>query len=146
LKQGEALISEIASSGRQGFVVAFFLKNVDVVNRRFGFAAGDVVLKTFAAYLGRNLVAADRLFRWRGPCFVVIGERPSSLEMLKAEAERVGCRGPEQEVEGQGRSILFRLTAATAVFPIVANRDNSGLPSRIDQFAAQQFKEGPRAR
>jgi GGDEF domain-containing protein len=141
LKRAEARINEVANSGRQGFVLVFFLRNVDVVNRRFGYAAGDAVLQKFTAYLRKKFVGLDQLFRWRGPCFLVVVERTGSLETFRVEAERVGSRGPEQEVEGNGKSMLFRLTAANAVFPIGRAQDNSDLSGKIDRFAAEQFTE-----
>jgi GGDEF domain-containing protein len=139
-KQAEARITEVSSSGTQTFVIAFFLKNLDVVNRRFGFPAGDSVLQRFAAYLGKNRVGGDQLFRWRGPCFVVVAERFGSIQAVKAEADKLGIRGPEHEVEGQGNSMLFRITAATAVFPILKTQNGSDLTGKIDDFAAEQFK------
>lgn len=146
LKHAEARIAELAASGHPGFVIAFFLKNVDVVNRRFGFDAGDKVLQRFAKYLGKNLSGNDQLFRWRGPCFVVAAERFDAIELVKAEADRVASRGPEQEVESEGKSMVFRLTAATRVFLVTKNNDVVDLSNKLDRFAAEQFKESPGAR
>jgi GGDEF domain-containing protein len=139
LQHAEARIQEVASSGQQGFVLAFFLKNVEVVNKRFGFAAGDAVLKRFTEYLGKNYVGLDQLFRWRGPCFLVVSQRAGTLETFKAEADRMASRGPGEEVEGNGKSMLFRLTAATAIFPITKEQNNSDFAGKIDRFAAEQF-------
>jgi GGDEF domain-containing protein len=133
-------IRELSSSGSQGYVMAFFLKNLDVINRRFGFAAGDDILRRFSAYLTKNLHEGDQLFRWRGPCFVMVTDRSEPLEAIESEAKQLGLRGPEQEVENNGKSMLIRLTAATAAFAIPKGRENSELPSKIDQFAAEQYK------
>ncbi len=140
LKAAEQRVKEIAAGGSQGFVAAFFLKNVDQVNRRFGFSAGDKVLNNFGKYLGKDLRGNDQLFRWRGPCFVVVTDRFASLDEVKSEAYSIGARGPEIDVEGGGRSMLIRMLAATAVFPIPKGANTADLSAKIDQFASEQFK------
>jgi GGDEF domain-containing protein len=140
LKSADSRIKEVAAAAAQGHVMAFFLKNVDVINRRFGFAAGDTVLRRFSAYLERNLKDNDQLFRWRGPCFVIVTERVLPSNAIESEANYLGLRGPEQEVEGGGKSMLIRLNAVTATFPIPKDRSSSEVASKIDQFAAEQFK------
>jgi len=59
---------------------------------------------------------------------------------VESEARQLGLRGPEEEVENAGKSMLIRLTAATAAFSIPKGSDISELPSKIDQFATEQFK------
>ena len=136
-------MSEIAAAGRLGFVLVFFVKNVDVVNRRYGFTAGDTVLQKFASHLRSSFKANEQLFRWRGPCFVVISERFLSMEPAQAEAHRFGTRGPEIHVEGNDRSMLIRLTAATQVIPVARGSDISEITLKIDHFAAEQFRISP---
>ena len=143
LKSAEFRIRELAEAGRQGFVLVFFLKNIDVVNRRFGYEAGDEVLRKFAKYLKSQFRSTERLFRWRGPCFVAIAERFGSLDTIQAEAYKMGIRGPEAEVEGNGKSMLIRMTAATAAFAIPKGGAAFEISARIDQFAAEQFKASP---
>jgi diguanylate cyclase (GGDEF)-like protein len=143
MKRAEARLQEVAVGGYQGFVLVFFLKNVDVVNRRFGFSAGDQVLLKFANYLKNSFRASEQIFRWRGPCFVVLAERFVTLDAVKAEAHKVGIRGPEAEVEGNAKSMLIRLTAATTSFQIPKGSAVAELPSKIDQFASEQFKASP---
>ncbi len=145
LKSAEAKMIELSSSGQTGYVMALFLKNVDVVNRRFGYSAGDEVLRCFASYVGKRVQGKDQLFRWRGPCFVVIGNRATSLESIQAEAYNLGVRGPEMEVEHANKSMLLRLTAATTAFliPKAPGRGVADLSKKIDQFAAEQFKLAP---
>lgn len=145
-KTAESRIAELGTGGRQGYAVVFYLKNVEVVNRRFGFEAGDKVLRRFAAYLGTNLQGKDQLFRWRGPCFALLSDRVTSFKELEVTAYKMGVRGPEVEVEGEGKSMLIRLTAATTVFLIPKGDAAFGLAAKIDQFAAEQFKMAPAPR
>jgi GGDEF domain-containing protein len=147
LKGAEARIKAVSATGN-GYVIVYFLKNVDVVNRRFGFSAGDDVLRRFAGYLAQSLQAKDQLFRWRGPCFVVVADRFAPLDTIRSEAYKIGVRGPEVEVESEGKSMLIRLTAATTAFPISRSqgRSVSEISAKIDQFAAEQFKILPATR
>ena len=140
LKNAEARIQELSSAGNHGHVMLFFLKNVDMINRRFGFEAGDIILRRFSIYLAKNLQGNDQLFRWRGPCFVIVTNRLESSEAMEAEAKQIALRGPEQDVEGNGKSMLIRLMASTATFPIPKGPTASGLSAQIDQFSAEQFK------
>jgi GGDEF domain-containing protein len=136
----QARISELIESGQPGVVITFFLKNVDVVNRRFGFSSGDEVLRKFGSYLTENFKGREEVFRWRGPCFVVVGPNFRSLEAVKSDASTLALRAPELELEHDGKSMLFRLTAATAAYPTSKSQDVSGLSAAIDQFAAAQYK------
>ena len=110
---------------------------------RLGFTAGDEVLRKFAHYLKSNFRATEQIFRWRGPCFVVVAERVVSLDAVQAEAQKLGMRGPDVDVEGNAKSMLIRLTAATTVFAIPNGSEVAELPAKIDQFAAGQFKVSP---
>ena len=143
LTGAEARIREIAAGDHQGHIMAFFLKNVEVVNRRFGFSSGDEVLRRFAGFLGDHIKGKDRLFRWRGPCFVAVTDRMASTNELQADASRLALRGPEIQIEKDGKSMLLRLTAATAVYPISKNQSVAELSAKIDQFASEQFKLVP---
>jgi GGDEF domain-containing protein len=140
LKSANFRIQELSSGASPAHVMAFFLKNIDVVNRRFGFAAGDDVLRRFSLYLAKHLRGTDHLFRWRGPCFVIVTDRIASSDVIHAEAKDIALRGPDQEVESGGKSMLIRLIAATATFPIPKGQGASELSEKIDQFAAEQFK------
>ncbi len=146
LKSAESRMKEVAAGTNHGHVTAFFLKNVDVVNRRLGFSAGDDVLRQFAVYLGHNAKSKDQLFRWRGPCFVLVTERFASIDEIQADALRLGIRGPEVEVESAGKSMLIRLTAATAVFAIPKGEAIADVSGKIDEFASMQFNLSPPAK
>jgi GGDEF domain-containing protein len=140
LKNAEARIKELGSAGSHGHVMLFFLKNVEMINRRFGFEAGDAALRRFSSYLAKSLQPDDQLFRWRGPCFVIVTNRLAPFEAIEAEAKQIALRGPEQDIEGNGKSMLIRLMAATSAFPIPKGNTASGLSAQIDQFSADQFK------
>lgn len=140
LKSAEARMKELSAEGIHGFASTYFLRNLEVVNRRFGFGAGDEALRNFASFLKRHLQGGDQLFRWRGPCFVVVIDRLSTLEEIQSEARKLGLRGHEHEVEGQGKCMLIKMTAATTVFPIQKGRDTSEISAKIDEFASEQFK------
>ena len=80
LKIAEARMQEISGPCQQGFVIAFFLKNLEFINRRSGFPTGDDTLRRFAEYLRKNFKGSDLLFRWRGPCFVAVADGYGSLQ------------------------------------------------------------------
>jgi hypothetical protein len=75
----------------------------------------------------------------------VITDRFASFDEVKAEAYRLGALGPQVEVDSDGKSMLIRLMAATATFPIPKGSGaiSAELSVKIDRFASEQFKLRP---
>jgi GGDEF domain-containing protein len=132
-------ITELCTAGKCPYVVIIFLKNMEIINQRFGFATGDKILVMFSQHLAQQLGNSDQLFRWRGPCFVAVLDRVGSAEDVREEARRLGAVNLEHSVESDGRSMLFRLTTTSAFIPIVTIADAFGAAKNIDAFAAAQI-------
>jgi GGDEF domain-containing protein len=140
LQQAEARIQEIVNANRAGFVLVLCVRNLDSVNRRVGFAAGDQILQLIGNSVGRALTGADQLFRWRGPCFVAVMERSGGQEQVMAEAARIGSISLEKEIEGQGRSLFFKTSMAWTLIRLRDIPESGDVFIRIDTFAAEQNK------
>ena len=71
----QRLAGEVSRSQRYGHpltVVAFDLNGFKQINDRYGHAAGDLVLKTFADHLGTAIRASDLAVRMGGDEFLVL--------------------------------------------------------------------------
>ncbi len=139
-QDAKAAIQELAATGQMAYVVPLFLKNLDVVNRRFGFASGDEVLKLYSQYLERQFATKDNLYRWRGPCFLAVLPRSGRVETVQAEVMRLTSVPFEKEIESAGRSMLFRISTALTVIPLAGAADMAEIWDKIDAFAAEQIK------
>ncbi|MGB6875452.1 MAG: GGDEF domain-containing protein [Candidatus Acidiferrales bacterium] len=97
----ERLASEVARSERHGHPLSVLLLDLNrfkSINDRYGHAAGDLVLKTFAERLNKVIRASDLAVRLGGDEFLVI--LPECLpERIPALLNRLGCVEVEWEEE-----------------------------------------------
>ncbi len=104
----ERLAGEVARSERHGHPLSVLLLDLNRfkgVNDRYGHAAGDLVLKTFAERLNKVIRASDLAVRLGGDEFLVI--LPECLpERIPALLNRLGC------VEVKWREEKLTLTSA----------------------------------
>jgi GGDEF domain-containing protein len=146
LKHAEARIKEIIDAGKAGYALVLCVKNLETVNRRVGFAAGDQILTLIPKSVARCLSGGDRLFRWRGPCFVAVMERSESHDRVLAEAALIGSISLEKEIEGQGRSMIFKASMAWTLIRLNDAPLAGEISRKIDAFAAEQHQPKVAAR
>jgi diguanylate cyclase (GGDEF)-like protein len=138
LQHAEAHIKEIIDAGRPGYVLVLCVKNLDNVNRRVGFAAGDQILTLIGKTVARSLGSQDRLFRWRGPCFATVMERSESHDRVLKEAARIGSITLEKEVDGQGRTLFLKASLAWTLIRLQDVSETNEISKQIDAFVAEQ--------
>jgi GGDEF domain-containing protein len=136
-QHAEARITEMIEARRAGYVLVLFVKNLDNVNRRVGFAVGDQILTLIGQSVGRCLSGADQLFRWRGPCFIAVMERSTKHAFVMAEAAKIGSISLEKEVEAQGRSLFFKAAMAWTLIRFNDTSQAREISKQIDAFAAE---------
>lgn len=99
--------AEVAFARRHGTPLSLLVCDIDhfkQVNDRYGHLAGDEVLRTVAAVLGRGLRACDMLARFGGEEFVVVLRgtelRPAAIvaERLRAAVEGTPSRFAEETI------------------------------------------------
>jgi len=71
----EAALVEAAQENRRLYAVIFVIERLELINSRFGYAAGDQILVLFSQHLSQNLSRRDQLFRWSGPALLALLER-----------------------------------------------------------------------
>jgi GGDEF domain-containing protein len=138
LSEAEAAIKELAKTGASAYVVAMTVRNLDVVNRRMGFVAGNELLVAFSQEIAQRLSGKDQLFRWRGPSFVAVFARGNSLEAVKREAAKFGAIRQERTIEDENSSIFFKMSTAWHLFPIPRASELAGFSDQIDAFLLGQ--------
>jgi GGDEF domain-containing protein len=130
----ESYIRGCASSGQQIYVLLVVLKSLDVVNRRYGYSAGDRLISRYGGALVQRLPEGGRLFRWHGPSFVAVLPMPESDSAANAEAARIAGAPSEYLIEQEDRSILLKTTPAWMVLPILRSSDAIDFSQTLDTF------------
>jgi GGDEF domain-containing protein len=127
---------EAAASGRCCYAVALVAARIRIVNARFGVGAGDRMLQRLSDHFREGLMPQDRLFRWRGPSFLVLMERAAQIVEIRRSIARMANASLEEHIEMDSRSITLPISAAWSVFPMAsAGKD---IVQRIDQFVDSQ--------
>jgi diguanylate cyclase (GGDEF)-like protein len=146
MRAAEAALFHAVQSGRHVYAAAVVPNSIQAINSRFGESAGDRVLARIRQELERHISAEDRVFRWQGPCFVLLLERGPSLDAVRAEMSRIVGAKIEDVTEVGARSILLPISLAWSIFPTSGAKLRDIL-LKINQFvtAKEGFKKDARA-
>jgi GGDEF domain-containing protein len=107
------------TSDRPPHVAVIHIQCLDVLNARFGQRIGDQIVLTCCQHLASSLCReTDRIFRWRGPAFVVLLDRDDSPAGVGREVSHA-CNSISSSFFGEPhRSILIPVKMASAMIPI----------------------------
>lgn len=130
----ENYIRGCVSSGDQIYVLLLVLKSLDMVNRRYGYAAGDHLMSRYGVAIAERLPETGRLFRWHGPSFVAVMPLPESNSAVNAEAARITTAPSEYVIEQEDRSVFLKANASWTVLPIRRSCDAIDLSGKLDAF------------
>lgn len=125
-----------ASSGRGIYLLILVLKSIDVVNRRYGYSAGDHLISRYSSAIAGRLPETGRLFRWHGPSLLAVMTMPESASAMDAEALRITAAPSEYLFEQDERSILLKATASSMVLPILRSSDAIEFSGTLDAFVS----------
>jgi len=134
--QAERALDQAIQTGGHGFVTAFVVDRVHLINARFGYAVGDEILSLFREHLVQYVTLEDRLFRWTGPVFLVLMERHTLPDVVRAEVKRVTSKKLETTVQIGTRSVLLPVSSSAAVFSLLEAESTAALIEKIDSFVA----------
>lgn len=131
-----AFHAALQTPGRK-YVVAAVVNRIQSVNRRFGYAVGDRLLKTVSDLFGGTLAKTDRLFRWRGPALVALLEREEPIDVVQTEIRRISAKRIEGALE-IGEGVLLPVSASWLVLPL--NASAGDMAKSIENFIASQVQ------
>jgi GGDEF domain-containing protein len=124
-------------TGGRMYVVTAVVNRIQSVNRRFGYAVGDHLLKKFSDLFGATLAKTDRLFRWRGPALVALLEREESIHTVQAEIRRISSKRIEGVLE-VGEGVLLPVSASWLVLALDSSA--ADMAKAIEKFIASQVQ------
>jgi GGDEF domain-containing protein len=131
-----AFHAALQTPGRK-YVVAAVVNRIQSVNRHFGYAVGDQLLKKFSDLFGATLAKTDRLFRWRGPALVALLEREESIHAVQAEIRRINSKRIEGVLE-VGEGALLPVSASWLVLALDSSA--ADMAKAIEKFIASQVQ------
>jgi GGDEF domain-containing protein len=138
--QAEKVLDAAIQAGGHGFAVAFVVDRVHLINARFGYAVGDQILLLFSEHLAQHLNEGDQLFRWTGPVFLVLMDRPDLPDGVRTEVKRVTSKKLETTVQIGTRSVLLPVTSSAAIFSMLEADSSTALIEKIDTFVAEHSR------
>lgn len=130
----ENYIRGCTSSGQPIYALLLVLKSLDLVNRRYGYSAGDHLISRYGVTIAERLPANGRLFRWHGPSLLAVMPLPDSHEALNAEAARITTAPAEYVIEQDDRSVFLKPNATWTVLPIRRSCDAIDFSGKLDAF------------
>jgi GGDEF domain-containing protein len=113
-------LQEPVGIGKRRYVVTMSVNRIQSINARFGNPAGDHVLNAFGKFVGKQLPATDKLFRWTGPAVVAVIERSEMLDRVRAQIKRIMDIRLDEKLELGERSVLIPVSSAWSVFQLIA--------------------------
>jgi GGDEF domain-containing protein len=134
--KAEAALDRVIKAGGYGFVAAYVVDRVQLINARFGYTVGDEILAVFQKHLKQGLKQKDQLFRWTGPAFLVLMDRTSLSEGVRGEVNRLASAKLETTVHLDSRSVLLPVTCTSAIFSLFETPSAAVLIQQIDAFTA----------
>jgi GGDEF domain-containing protein len=138
--KAESALEAAAQSGEQGFVIAFVVDRVQLINARFGYAVGDQILVLFREHLAKHFHAGDKLFRWTGPVFVALLNRPNLPDGMRTEVKHLTSAKLETTVQIGTRSVMLPVSSTAAIFSLFEINSAPLLIEQIDAFVAGHLR------
>ncbi len=130
----EKAIRAAIASRTNCYAALLCVERVEVINSRFGCSVGDRILMLFGQHLAQHFSKSDRLFRWRGPGFLALLDRPGPEMVVRGEIARIVSTRLEQEVELGGRSVLLPI-GSSWMLTSLANTSLEQVSEKFDKFS-----------
>lgn len=120
--EAEDLVRNTIEQKKQAFAVVFYLHRMALTNARFGEAIGNQVILFCSQHIATSILRAnDSLFRWQGPAFVAMIERPESLQAVNSEIQRLATVPISRHFETPSRSVYLPIRLTAEVVPLLGS-------------------------
>ncbi len=118
----------------------FGVRRLDAINARFGFHAGDDVMRVVSQHLAEYFGRDYLLFRWRGPCILCIMEKRLPQPLMTAEVKRVAGMRLEQSVTMRNREAIVAISLSCDLISLETNAVEDVI-TRLEEFITKQIFE-----
>lgn len=126
---------------RRSYCAAIFgVRRLNAINARFGYQAGDDVLRSVTQHLAEYFAREYLLFRWRGPCVLCIMEKKMPLPLIAAEVRRVASMRLEQTMTMKSRDAIVAISLSCSLISLEADSFEQVI-ARLEEFLNSQILE-----
>lgn len=129
-------------AGVEAYLVLFAVDRIESVNLRFGFKAGDQMMRVFSEHVSRFLQPEDRLFRWRGSYFVGMLENRLPEQHMASEINKVANARLEHSIRVKDRDVMIPISASWTMFSLRSAPTVDDLLSKIADFLSNRSFPG----
>jgi GGDEF domain-containing protein len=133
--EGTKAVRAACASGGSSHAVVFAADRMEALNLRFGFAAGDQILLLLAQHIAQSLQPGDLMFRWRGPCFLLLLKRSTSDARVQAEMTGILASRLKHTLNMGTREVVVQVTGSWTILSLTADTDMKDVMRRVDEFA-----------
>ena len=131
----EGIIAELyKGSHTNTFAVLFSVHRIHIINTKYGYAAGDQVMRAFLNHLRIYLTIVDELFRWSGPAFLAIAHRPAGMDHFRTEIGKILGKRFEQELALPNRTALLPVSASALIIELAKESSAVAVIKKLDDF------------
>ena len=135
--EAEKRLASLLASKSQSYVAILVLDRLEVINARFGFAAGDQLLLEFSQHLAQNLASSTSLYRWSPACFLSLIVSSMSAEDVRKDVQRVASFRLEKLLQIGGRSVLLPISCHFTVMTILESPGPEALYQKVESFISR---------
>lgn len=126
---------------RKRYCAAVFgVRRLDAINARFGFQAGDDVLRIVTQHLAEYFARDYLLFRWRGPCVLCIMEKRMPMALIAAEVKRVASMRLQQAMTMKNRDAIVAISMSCALISLETDSVEDVI-ARLEDFITVQIMD-----
>ena len=117
--EAEAALNRALEGEVQSYAAVFYLHRMGLTNARFGEPIGNQVILFCSQHIATVVARGnDSLFRWSGPAFVAVLERPDSSSTVSAEVQRLISAPFSRFFETSSRSVYLPVKVTATVIPL----------------------------
>ena len=138
--EAEVFVTKAVNGGNCVFVAPLKVERFDFLHQRFGKSLADTVLQYYGVFLAQELSPGDYLFRWTGPCFVVVMQERTSLQDARRNVARFASVRLEQLFDLQDRSAVLFISASWTVIPVLPGESGAVAAAKIDEFLSSRLE------
>ena len=99
---------------------AFAVRRLDTINARYGFRAGDEVLRIMSDSLKAIFPDHRLLFRWRGPYILALVDKYSTESVVAPEMQRLVAARLQHMIALKDREVMLSISIAWKMIPLEA--------------------------
>jgi GGDEF domain-containing protein len=122
------------------YAAVFSLERLESVNMRFGLQAGDQMLSILGQHITQHLTPGDQLFRWRGPCLVMLMQRRAAEPLVATELGRISPARLESAIAVREREVMVPVSASWDLLPLHSFSTPDQLTRRLNEFATSRLR------